>query len=273
MHLSVVGRPDRARALATVRAAVEAGVTLIDTADSYALGPEDLHHNELLVAEGLRDMGVAGRAVLVATKAGHTRPDGRWEVDGRPSHLRAACLRSLQALRTDSIGLYQLHRPDPKVPYVESVGALKDLRDEGLVQQIGISNVDVAHVRLAADVLGPGGLAAVQNELSPAVRTGRAALDECARLGVAYLLYSPLGGVGQGTRLALSSPCLAQIAHTRGVSVQRVALAWELSLGDHVLPIPGCSRPETVRDCAMAGRLRLSPAELAELSASLPILP
>jgi aryl-alcohol dehydrogenase-like predicted oxidoreductase len=273
MHLSVVGRPDRGRALATVRAAVEAGVTLIDTADSYSLGPEDLHHNELLVAESLRGLGAAGQAVLVATKGGHIRPGGRWEVDGRPSHLRAACLRSLEALGTDSIGLYQLHRPDPKVPYEESVGALKDLKDEGLVQQVGVSNVDIAHVRLAAGVLGPGGLAAVQNELSPTVRTGGAVLDECARLGVAYLLYSPLGGVGHGSQLARSSPCLERIAHTHAVSVQQVALAWELSLGDHVLPIPGCSRPETARDCAMAVRLQLRDAELAELSASLPILP
>ena len=128
MHLSVRGRPDRAQALSTVRAAVEAGVTLIDTADSYCLGEADLHHNEVLVAEALMGMGSAGRSVLVATKGGHTRPDGAWAIDGRPAHLGQACRRSLRALGTDSIGLYQLHRPDPLVPYEESVGALKDLQ-------------------------------------------------------------------------------------------------------------------------------------------------
>src|SRR3954454_15385601 len=114
MHLSLAGRPDRAQALLTVRAAVECGVTLIDTADSYSIGANDLHHNEDLVAEALLGMGSLGRSVLVATKGGHTRPGGRWEIDGRPEHLRRACHQSLRALGTDAIGLYQLHRPDPR---------------------------------------------------------------------------------------------------------------------------------------------------------------
>jgi aryl-alcohol dehydrogenase-like predicted oxidoreductase len=272
MHLSVVGRPDRDRALATVRAAVEAGVTVIDTADSYSIGPDDLHHNEMLIAEALLAMGSLGRGVLVATKGGHTRPGGGWAVDGRPEHLREACHRSLRALGTDCIGLYQLHRPDPQVPYEESVGALKELRESGLVDQVGISNATVEHIRSATAVLGPGGLAAVQNELSPRARHGAAELEECARLGIAYLLYSPLGGAGVGPHLQ-SSPVLERIARARDVSAQQVALAWELSLGDHVLPIPGCSRPETARDCAMAGQLQLTLSELAELDAAFPVLP
>jgi aryl-alcohol dehydrogenase-like predicted oxidoreductase len=272
MHLSVIGRPDRAQALSTVRTAVESGVTLIDTADSYSLGPEDLHHNEVLIAEALLSMGSLGRSVLVATKGGHSRPAGGWAIDGRPEHLEAACYRSLRALGTDRIGLYQLHRPDPKVPYEESVGALKRMQDSGMVEQVGISNAGVAHIRTAAEVLGSGGLAAVQNELSPRARHGAAELAECGRLGVAYLLYSPLGGVGAGDHLP-GSAVVDRIARAHGVSAQQVTLAWELALGEHVLPIPGCSRPETARDSAMALHLQLSPAELAELDAALPVLP
>src|SRR3954467_4992774 len=131
MPLSISGRPDEARAIATIHAAVDAGVTLIDTADAYCLGEDDFGHGETLVRkalEGRRD------GVLVATKGGHTRRGTAWELDGSPGHLRAACEASLRALRTDRIDLYQYHRPDPGVPFAESVGALKELRDEGKVR-------------------------------------------------------------------------------------------------------------------------------------------
>ena len=273
MHLSLAGRPSRDRALATVRAAVESGVTLVDTADSYSLGSDDLHHNEALIAESLLALGSVGQSVLVATKGGHTRPGGGWEIDGRPEHLRAACHRSLRALGTDSIALYQLHRPDPRVPYEDSIGALKELKEAGDVQLVGISNASVEHIRVASQVLGPTGLASVQNELSPRACRGAAQLEECARLGVAYLLYSPLGGVGFGGRLGQGSPELDRIARSHQVSAQQVTLAWELALGEHVLPIPGCSRPQTARDCALAAQLRLGLDELAELDAAFPVIP
>jgi aryl-alcohol dehydrogenase-like predicted oxidoreductase len=266
MELSAAGRPDRARALATVRAAVEAGVTLIDTADAYCLGPDELNHNELLVAEALRGCGNAPAVVLVATKGGHTRPNGHWEVDGRPEYIRAACDRSLRALGVEQIGLYQHHRPDPRVPYAETIGALRELRDTGKIRQAGISNVDSAQIRIAVTVLGQEGLASVQNEFSPRVRGGCEQLELCRTLGVAYLLYSPLGGMGSARQLGRLYPQFARVADAHGVSPQQVALAWELSLGPHVIPIPGSSQPATIRDCAAATSLCLSDDEREALN-------
>jgi aryl-alcohol dehydrogenase-like predicted oxidoreductase len=267
MELSADGRPDRDRAFATIRAAVESGITLIDVADSYGIGGSEPNHNERLVSDALRACGHEGTQVLVATKGGHTRPGGEWDVDGRPEYLQLACDHSLRALGVEQIGLYQHHRPDPRVPYEETLGALKDLRDAGKIRLVGISNVDSAQIELAIRLLGRDGLASVQNEFSPRVRSGRVELDLCGDLGVAFLAYSPLGGLGRAPELGAGYPGLAEVARDRGVSVQQVALAWELSLGPHVVPIPGCSRPTTVRDCAAAMTLVLDQAELTAVAA------
>src|SRR3954453_19063567 len=141
MPMSIEGRPDRARSIATIHAALGAGVTLIDTADAYHLHADEVGHNESLIAEALSTYGEPTDDVLVATKGGHLRPgDGSWTVDGRPEYLKSACEASLERLGVEAIGLYQLHRPDPKVPYEESVGAIRDLLDEGKIQMAGISN-------------------------------------------------------------------------------------------------------------------------------------
>src|ERR687892_812021 len=167
MHLSLEDRPPERQGLEVIRAALEAGVRLIDTADVYCLDDADIGHNERLVAEALRGWSGDRDAVLVATKGGLTRPGGRWERDGRPEHLRAACERSLRALGVERIGLYQLHAPDPAVPFEESVGALADLRGEGKVRWVGLSNVSVAQIR-AAEAITP--VASVQNRLNPYFR-------------------------------------------------------------------------------------------------------
>ncbi|MBY8847610.1 aldo/keto reductase, partial [Saccharothrix sp. MB29] len=160
MPMSLSGRPERDRAIDTIRTALDKGVTLIDTADAYSADDTDFGHNEELIAEALK--GVDG--VLVATKGGHTRtPDGGWGLDGRPEYLKAACEASLRRLGVDAIGLYQFHRPDPDVPIAESVGALADLLDEGKIRLAGVSNFDPAQIREANDVLG-GRLASVQNQ-------------------------------------------------------------------------------------------------------------
>lgn len=134
MPMSVTGRPDEERSIRTVQAAVDAGVNLIDTADAYCMTEDEVGHNERLIAKALR-----GRrdGVIVATKAGHIRPGGTWGLDGRPEHIRAACEASLKALDSDRIDLFQYHRPDPDVPYAETVGAFKELQDEGKVRWIG----------------------------------------------------------------------------------------------------------------------------------------
>jgi aryl-alcohol dehydrogenase-like predicted oxidoreductase len=205
--------------------------------------------------------------VLVATKGGHTRPGGEWDVDGRPKYLRLACERSLRALGVECIGLYQHHRPDPRVPYEDTLGALKHLRDAGKIRLVGISNVNSTQIELALRILGPDGLASVQNEFSPRVRSGRVELDLCRALGITFLAYSPLGGLGRAHELGAEYAGLAEVARVRGISVQQVALAWELSLGPQVIPIPGCSRPATVRDCAAAMTLVLDADELTAMAA------
>lgn len=267
MPLSIEGRPDEARAVATVRAAVDAGVTLIDTADSYHWYPGEAGHNERLIAKALT--GVTG--VLVATKGGRGRPgDGSWTVDARPEHLIRACEASLRRLGTDRIGLYQLHKPDPAVPWAESVGALRALLDAGKIEAAGLSNVTCAQVEEARDILGAD-LVSVQNRFSPAVREHAPVLALCARLGLAFLPWSPLGGLSRSSldgpsRIDGAHTRFATVARARGVSPQRVGLAWLLALSPVVVPIPGASRPQSIRDSAAAADLVLDAAELELLA-------
>ena len=268
MPMSIEGRPDRARSVATLHASLEAGVTLIDTADAYQLEPGEDGHNELLIAEALASWGGDSSEVLVATKGGHVRPDdGSWTLDGRPEHLRAACDASLKRLGVEAIGLYQLHRPDPAVPYAESVGALGELLDAGKIRMAGVSNADPEQIRLAQEVLG-GRLVSVQNEYSPAFRSSLPELRLCEEMGLAFLPWSPFGGSSRAGELGSAHAEFARVADAHGVSPQQVTLAWMLATSPAVVPIPGASRPETARDSAAAADLALSADELAALDAS-----
>ncbi len=267
MPMSIEGRPDEARAIATVHAALDAGVTLIDTADAYHLTAADVGHNELLIAKALRLAGVGADDVLVATKGGHRRPgDGSWYVQGDPSYLKTACEASLQRLDVEAIGLYQFHRPDPSVPYEDSVGAIRDLLDEGKIQLAGISNANPEQIRLAQEILG-GRLASVQNQFSPRFRSSEPELELCAELGIAFLPFSPLGGIANAAALGSTHSAFAEVAQAHGVSPQLVCLAWELAKAPVVLPIPGSSRPASITDSAAAADLVLSVEELARLDA------
>ena len=163
MYLSVQGRPPENQALATLAAVLAGGVTLIDTADAYCLDESDTGHNERLIARALRDNGTSTDQVLVATKGGHIRPHGDWDVDGRPDYLRRACEASLRALGVEAIDLYQYHRPDPTVPYEESVGAIADLQRAGKIRLVGLSNVSVAQLDTAQRLVE---VVSVQNEFS-----------------------------------------------------------------------------------------------------------
>ena len=268
MPMSIEGRPDRSRSIATVHAALDAGVTLVDTADAYHVGADEVGHNEELVAEALRSWGGDASSVVVATKGGHLRPgDGSWTVDGNPAHLVRAAKESARRLGVDAIGLYQFHRPDPTVPYAESVGALVTLLDEGVIARAGISNASVAQIDEANEVLG-GRLASVQNQFSPRFLSSRGELDHCARLGIAFLPWSPLGGISNAGGLGSRHAAFAEVARAHGVSPQQVALAWELSLADVVIPIPGASRPASIEDSVRAADLELGPEELERLGAA-----
>jgi aryl-alcohol dehydrogenase-like predicted oxidoreductase len=268
MPMSIEGRPDHQRSVATIHAALEAGVTLIDTADAYHLHADEVGHNESLIAEALASYGGDTSSVLVATKGGHLRPgDGRWTVDGRPEYLKQAAEASLKRLGVEAIGLYQFHRPDPEVPYAESVGALAELLDAGKIRMAGISNATPDQIREARSVLG-GRLVSVQNQYSPAFRTSVPELELCTELGIAFLPWSPLGGISRAGGLGDRFAAFQDVADARGVSPQQVNLAWMLATSPVVVPIPGSSRPETIRDSVQAADLRLDDDERARLDAA-----
>jgi aryl-alcohol dehydrogenase-like predicted oxidoreductase len=254
MPMSLAGRPDEAESIRTIHAALDVGVTLIDTADAYCIDESDVGHGERLVARALATWPGDRDGVLVATKGGHTRPGGDWDLDGRPEHLRRACEASLRALRVEAIGLYQFHRPDPKVPFIESVGAMAELKKAGKVRMVGLSNVS----QLVE-------VASVQNEFSPRFRRSEGELAFCAAERIAFLPWSPLGGIGRGRDLGDRHRAFGEVAEAHGVSAQQVALAWELAKALTVIPIPGSSRPETILDSAAAASLRLSDDELDRL--------
>lgn len=251
MPMSLAGRPPEEQSIRTIHAALDAGVNLIDTADAYCVDEADVGHNERLVAKALR-----GRrdGVIVATKGGHTRPGGAWELDGRPEHIKAACERSLKALETDRIDLYQYHRPDPTVPYEETIGAFKELQDEGKVRWIGISNANVEQIELTRSMVD---LVAVQNQLSLEYTDpiGKGEVELCEQHGIAFIPWSPMKGVSKARA----------VAEERGVSPHQVALAWLLSLSPVMLPIPGASRPESILDSVKAAQLELTREQLERL--------
>jgi aryl-alcohol dehydrogenase-like predicted oxidoreductase len=268
MTFDQTGEQPREQLLDTVRAAVDAGVTLFDTADAYGpgeeRGPAAQGANEELVASLLDELGLRDR-VLLATKGGHVRTEGGgWATDSSREHLLAAVDASLGRLGVERIALWQHHRPDPAVDYAEVVGTLKEIHDSGKVAMVGLSNADADQIRLAHGVLGDA-LVSVQNQFSPAFRSSRAEIDVCAELGLAFLPWSPLGGLGSAKDLAAHHPAFAEVAAEHGVSPQRVALAWELAQSPVVIPIPGAKRPASVTDSAAAADLRLSDEQLARL--------
>jgi aryl-alcohol dehydrogenase-like predicted oxidoreductase len=257
-------RPSPTDAETVVHAALDAGVTLIDTADAYAYDEAEFGHNEQLVADALRSYGRVD--VLVATKGGHTRRGTDWGLDGSPSYLRRACEASLRRLHVDAIGLYQLHRPDPATPWEESMSALRSLFDDGLVRMVGVSNANIEQIDVAREIVGDA-LVSVQNQFSPGYRSSAVELEHCAKHGLAWLPWSPFGGVPAAGSLDAAAPAFAEVAEELGVSVYRVTLAWHLAQADVVIPIPGASRAASVVDSAAAADLTLTADQLHRLDA------
>jgi aryl-alcohol dehydrogenase-like predicted oxidoreductase len=258
-------RPSREEAVGVVHAALDAGVTLIDTADAYAHDESEFGHNETLVAEALASYGPGAVDVLVATKGGHTRQGTDWGLDGSPAYLRRAAEDSLRRLGGDAIGLYQYHRPDPETPWEESMGALRSLVDDGLVRMVGVSNADIAQIDVARSVIGDA-FVSVQNQFSPGWRFSADELEHCAAHGLAFIPWSPFGGVSAAGSLDAAAPAFAEVAAELGVSVYRVALAWHLAQAEVVVPIPGASRAASITDSAAAADLELTPDQLARLA-------
>lgn len=265
--------PTPDEAVATVHAALDAGVTLIDTADIYAPAWNEVGHNERIVAEAVRTWAGDASGVLLTTKGGITRAEGeQWGRDGSLDYLRSAVEASLRNLGVDRIELYQYHRPDRSLVYARIIENLATLRDEGLIGAIGISNASVEEIEIAQDVLGEGGLASVQNEFSPRHPGSIDELRHCSENDIAFLPWSPLGGTGGGARAVGDRfAVFAEIARAHAVSPQRVVLAWELALGETVIPIPGARRAASIVDSASAVDLVLSDDEVARCSFSVGI--
>jgi aryl-alcohol dehydrogenase-like predicted oxidoreductase len=266
MPLSIAGRPDEGDAVRVIHAALDAGMTFIDTADVYCLDDGDIGHNERLIAKALRER--RGDGAIVATKGGLRRPRGAWTTDGRPERLTSACEASLRALGVDAIDVYQLHAPDDAVPFADSVGALAELRRGGKIRHVGLSNVSVAEIQEARSIVE---VVSVQNRCNPFDTAAFAGgvVGYCAREGIAFLPHSPVGGHRNHARVA-QHRAMRSVAERHGATPYEVCLAWLLDLTPVVIPIPGASRPASAESSARAAELRLSNDDRAELSRAFP---
>jgi aryl-alcohol dehydrogenase-like predicted oxidoreductase len=271
MMISIQGRPPEEQGIRAIHAALDSGTTLIDTADVYCLDDDDIGHNERLINKALKAWSGQRDRILIATKGGLTRPEGRWDRDGRPEHLRQACDRSLKALGVEQIALYQLHAPDPNVPFKESVSAIADLQQQGKVRWLGLSNVSVKEIEQARKIAP---IVTVQNRLSPFFREalkkdlfGPSVVDYCGRNSIGFLAYSPVGGGRLNQRLP-SHQTLAAISSRRGASPHAIVIAWVLSKGPTVIPIPAGRNPDHVRDAMSAGNIDLTPEETQQIDSA-----
>ncbi len=248
---SVWGPPkDRGHALRVLRRAYELGCNFFDTADSY--GP---YVDEELIAEALHPYP---KDLVIATKGGLVRPRAsRWDEDGRPEHLRRALEGSLKRLKLERIDLYQLHAPDPKVSFAESVGTLADMQRAGKIRHVGVSNVDAAQLEEARRIVP---VVSVQNEYNLENRSSEEVLKACERLGIAFLPWYPLGAGA-----ALRSTKIKKMGKQRGATPAQIALAWLLTKSAFMLPIPGTNSLKHLEENVAAARLRLGPAEMAAL--------
>ncbi|MDF7664312.1 aldo/keto reductase [Bifidobacterium sp. ESL0763] len=271
MPLTIENNLGEAKGIETIHAALDAGCRHIDTAWSYYCSGGEEQTGEKLVRRAMASWDGPKDEVTIATKVGHFRnfaDDGKtptWGVNGQPEHLIEAGKQSALALGVDTIDLLYLHRPDPNVPYNESVEAIKQLLDEGVAKLAGISNASVEQIDIARKILGDK-LVAVQNQFSPTYQSTRDTLDYCEKLGLPFVCWSPLGGYRKAKDESKYDP-FREVGRAHGVSHQQVVLAWELSLGRHVFVIPGAHRPETILDSLKSGDLRLTDEELAKLNA------
>ncbi len=277
-HVSVIGlgvmpltlgrRPSEAAALRVIHAAFDAGIDWLDTADSYCESDQDVGYGERLAALAIARWSGQRESIRVATKGGFTRPSGRWVPCGRPEHLERACEASLRALGRSSIFLYQLHHPDPDVPFTASVGALGRLEEAGKIQNIGLSNVDAAQLRQALSLTE---IQSVQNRCNPFDRRSLSdgVLKLCEKHHIAFIAHSPLGGLDAHSRTA-ENATLGAIAARHGRSPYQIALAWLLERSPCTLPIPGASRESSATSSAEAADIAFTAQDHAELAAAFP---
>lgn len=265
MHLSIDAnlRPSEEESITLLQGIVdELNVDFIDTADAYCIADTEAGHNERLIAKALQ--GERRERTFIATKGGSVRPEGRWERNGRPEHLRSACEASLKALNTDRIDLYQLHAPDPNVPLQESIGMLNDLQHEGKIRFIGVSNFTLEQLHVATQ---EANITSLQNQYSAMnKRTQDEIIDYCTEHSITYIPWNPVGGRGNAPKIGTLFATLEEIANVHGSTPHTVALAWLLHRSPVMLPIPGTRKLEHAAQNITATDLELSTEEIEQLN-------
>jgi aryl-alcohol dehydrogenase-like predicted oxidoreductase len=264
MPMSLSSRPSEQQAIATIHAALDQGVTLIDTADSYCKDESDKHHNERLVHRALQQYSGDTSPVVVATKGGLMRPGGSWAHNGNPSHLRDTIHRSFEALGGEKpIDLWQYHAPDPDYTIEESLAPAKDAVERGMVRFVGVSNFSVEQIQRARQIVE---IVSVQNQYNPWHRQPEkdGVLEYCEREGLTFLPWSPLGG-SRRVQQVPEIGAIADLAEAKGVSVYAIVLAWLRAKSPCILPIPGASKPESILDSLQAATITLSSEEIQRI--------
>lgn len=269
MPLSLSGRPSEPLALEVISRALDLGVTLIDTADSYCKDESDKHHNERLIGKALAQYSGDTSRIVIATKGGLMRHGGRWTRNGNPEHLRKTLRESFEALGGKrAIDLWQYHAPDPDYTVEESLTPVREAVEQGLVRFVGVSNFSVAQIERALTVVP---VVSVQNQYNPWHRAPESdgVLKYCEQEGLTFLPWSPLGGSSRARRLE-DIPVIAGLAQEKGVSVYCVVLAWLRSKSPCILPIPGASKVASIEDSVRSLQVQLSAQEVARLDRAVP---
>lgn len=264
MPLSLSGRPPEAEAIAVIHRALDLGITLIDTADSYCRDESDKHHNERLIGKALQEYAGDTSQVIVATKGGLMRPEGQWTRNGNPNHLRQTIQDSFAALGgTKPIDVWQYHAPDPKYTIESSLKPVQEAVEQGLIRFVGVSNFSVEQLKRARQVVE---IVSVQNQFNPWNRQPEVdgVLDYCEQEKLTFLPWSPMGG-SRRANLLKEIPAIAKIAKEKGVSVYCIVLSWLRAKSSCVVPIPGASRIESIEDSVKALEVQLSPQEVASI--------
>ena len=254
MPMSLQGRPDEKVAMQVIETFVDGGGNFIDTANVYCKDDADIGHNERLIHKALKKLGKRDD-IIVATKGGLTRPKGGWEVDASPQWLRKSCEKSLQDLNTDCVFLYQLHAPDPDIPLTESVGELVRLREEGKIQYVGLSNVNVREIEIALTITP---IISVQNRCNIFEKQSfqNGVVDLCKEKGIAFIPHSPVGGHFNHVKVTNTS-LLNKLSDNYDVPPYQIVLAWLLQRGEHIIPIPGASKVSSIADSLKALDVKL----------------
>ena len=264
MPISISSRPPESQSIQVIHRALDLGVTIIDTADSYCKDESDKHHNEKLIAKALREYGGNASKVTVATKGGLMRPNGSWTRNGNPKHLKKTIRQSFEALGGEKpIDLWQYHAPDPEYSIESSLAPAKEAVQEGLIRFVGVSNFSVEQIKRARDVVE---IVSVQNQYNPWYREPEidGVLEYCESEGLTFFPWSPLGGSRRVGNLE-DMGAIALLAKEKGVSVYNIVLAWLMAKSPCVVPIPGASKVSSIEDSVRAVNVKLSADEIATI--------